>query len=100
MEEQLISLETARLLKEKGCNLEKCHCGGYPECICSDKRITQSLAQKWLRDSKGILVLVVLDSKGLRYDITRNNATIECKDYHLSYEGTLEEGLKQALKII
>ena len=114
MEEQVVTLEVARLLKEKSfVNGSQAfynanngvfyvqtsvYINGLDEEFIEAP--TQALAQKWLRDSKGILVLVVLDSRGLRYDITINNATIECKDYHLSYEGTLEEGLKQALKLI
>lgn len=118
MTEPLVSLEVAKLLKDKGFNewcewaiddkgemydldaftelgrLNKLHPVGFYSMT------TQALAQKWLWESKGILVLVVLDSKGLRYNITRKNVTVECADYHLSYEGTLEEGLKQALKLI
>lgn len=78
MTEQLISFETAKLAKEKGfkekinnwyihkdehtiyvLNYKRgglippiiCGCGLYPAC-------SQSLLQKWLRDTKGIFVLI------------------------------------------
>ena len=64
MKEELISLETAILAKEVGCDLTRCECGGFPECICEENdkiRITQSLLQKWLRDTHKIIALVTFN---------------------------------------
>ena len=59
MQEQLISQETFKLTKSKGCILKRCICGGFPECICTDKRITQSLLAKWLREKHNIYIIVL-----------------------------------------
>ena len=59
MKEQLISLKTDLLSKERGCNLEICTCGGYPECICDNvgrTRITQSLLQKWIEENHDLYI--------------------------------------------
>jgi hypothetical protein len=68
MEEQLISIKTAKLANEKGFDLqEPCTCGGYPDCICESVREsvkdhiyipTQALLQKWLREKHDIHIYV------------------------------------------
>ena len=104
MEEQLISFETAKLAKEKGCNLENCTCGGYPDCICYDKRISQSLLAKWLREKHGIDILVQRDfSNGIKkyiltpcFDkpIPKGYESVEKNNYEEAYEIGLQEALK------
>ena len=105
MEHTRINFETAKLAKEKGCNLENCTCGGYPDCICSDKRISQSLLAKWLREKHNIIVLV--DYEGIdgyyykyyyyinevqKYDASGKN--------YITFEEAYEIGLQEALKLI
>ena len=105
MKDTLITFETAKLAKEKGCNLENCTCGGYPDCICSDKRISQSLLAKWLREEHNIIVIVDYEGidgyyykfysyKGMKqfYDASNKNFK--------TFEEALEIGLQEALKLI
>lgn len=124
MTESLVSLEVAKLLKDKGFN-------EYCEWAIDDKgemydldefaelsRLntlhpagfysmpTQTLAQKWLRDTQRVIVLVDYDSTDTEYwcnitymDSSRKEAFttgLSCD----TYESALEEGLKQALKLI
>ena len=107
MKEKLISLETAILAKEVGCNLTRCECGGFPECICEENdklRITQSLLQKWLREIYSIDVYVaprINSVTGIR-EYWATLFTIDCSmtistDTHKSFEEVLEEGLYRAL---
>ena len=101
MEEQLISFETAKLAKEKGCDLESCTCGGYPECICYDKRISQSLLAKWLREKHNIHLIAYKNINIDGYDwcyITTDGIT-NINSYK-TYEEAYEIGLYQALKLI
>ena len=105
MEEQLISFETAKLAKEKGCNLENCTCGGYPECICSDKRISQSLLSKWLREKYDIDVIINTyrnqNQKYYKYFISEKSKNlIKSEEYYDTYEEAYEIGLQEALKLI
>ena len=101
MEDTRISFETAKLAKEKGCNLENCTCGGYPDCICSDKRISQSLLAKWLREEHNIHLIAYKNINIDRYDwcfITTDGIT-NINSYK-TYEEALEVGLQEALKLI
>ena len=105
MEEQSISFETAKLAKEKGCNLENCTCGGYPDCICSDKRISQSLLAKWLREKYDIDVIINTyrnqNQKYYKYFISeKSKDVIKSEEYYNTYEDALEIGLQEALKLI
>lgn len=96
MEEQLVSLEVARLLKEQGFN--EYH---YP---------TKSFAQKWLRETKNLHICIIKDASGYSYDICKeDNGTHIAEGIFKgpndggewdTYEEALEEGLKQALKLI
>lgn len=83
MEEQLVSLEVARLLKKKGfCNgsthyysnlnsKQELHKNDNGAVYINGMELdfiespTQSLVQRWLRDKHGFFVLVELDSIGL-----------------------------------
>lgn len=103
MKEPLITSQTTELAKEKGCYLESCHCGGYPECICSDKRISQSLLQKWLRDVHKIIVLIEyldLDEYCYFYSIMEHPRELNMDEYYKEYEEALEIGLIEGLKMI
>lgn len=93
MEEQLVSLKVAQLLSLHG--------------FCDNKSVTsptQSLAQKWLRDTKGIVVIVDVDFTELKcyycniYDHSRLLA--KQSSNYITYEEALEEGLEIALRLI
>ncbi len=101
MEDTRINFETAKLAKEKGCNLENCTCGGYPDCICSDKRISQSLLSKWLREKHNIHLIAYKNINIDGYDwcfITTDGIT-NINSYK-TYEEAYEIGLREALKLI
>ena len=101
MENTRITFETAKLVKEKGCNLENCTCGGYPDCICSDKRISQSLLAKWLRENHNIHLIAYKNINIDGYDwcfITTDGIT-NINSYK-TYEEAYEIGLQAALKLI
>ena len=109
MDEQLISFETAKLAKEKGCDLENCTCGGYPDCICSDKRISQSLLAKWLREKHEIYVTPresYAFDQTLEFVCSVNNIFVnhgnndEPVNRFKTYEESYEIGLQEALKLI
>ena len=104
MQEELVTLETAKLAKEKGCNLENCTCGGYPDCICYDKRISQSLLAKWLREQHNIHLIAYKNINIDGYDwcfITTDGITNinSYKTYEEAYEIGLQEALKQISNI-
>ena len=101
MEDTRINFETAKLAKEKGCNLENCTCGGYPDCICYDKRISQSLLAKWLREEHNIHLIAYKNINIDGYDwcfITTDGIT-NINSYK-TYEEAYEIGLQEALKLI
>lgn len=121
MEEQLVSLEVARLLEEKG------FCNGSAYCYDNFKQElhrngndsiyingleedyievpTQSLVQKWIRE-KGIHIGVYANASGWGWILTKCGGNgscikeIEDDTFFDTYEDALEEGLKQALKLI
>lgn len=121
MEEQLVSLEVAKLLKEKGFCVGSTHF--YSNLNSKEELVdnkgayyingmeldyieapTKSLAQKWLRDTKGVIVIIDCDTTGTFYYysskvISKDNNCI-VGHYQRTYEEALEEGLKQALKLI
>jgi hypothetical protein len=129
MKEELITLETAKLAKEKGFDLKFCHTGwhgdfgdlvgdNYPflgtysyltSIHCNNKdehqiqRPTQSLLQKWLRDIHGIhLTPTSISQESWQCHITKKGDVLG-KNYiedAYSYEEALEDGLKEALKLI
>lgn len=123
MTEELVTLETAKLLKEKGFN-EYCEnvidinnmlrktlyrinddlpkqCFSHP---------TQSIAQKWLRETKNIHICVYNCACGYGYEISKaNNGTHIASSVYKgtndggewdTYEEALEAGLQEALKLI
>ena len=101
MKENLVGFFVAKLAKEKGCNLENCTCGGYPDCICSDKRISQSLLAKWLREEHNIHLIAYKNINIDGYDwcyITTDGIT-NINSYK-TYEEAYEIGLQEALKLI
>jgi len=102
MKEKLISLECAKLAKEKGFNI-----------ICRDFSIigdgkdtqslyipTQSLLQKWLREKHNIYIWITDWDKKYGVEITDNEGNKYQSQGIGTYEQTLEVGLLEALKLI
>lgn len=123
MTEELVALETAKLLKEKGFN-EYCkdiinHKGIMMETIFRTSKDlpklfyscpTQSFTQKWLRETKNIHICVYNCACGYGYEISKadNGTHIASSVYKGTndggewdtYEEALESGLQEALKLI
>lgn len=96
MTEELVTLETLKLLEKKGF-----HEYNYP---------TQSIAQKWLRETKNLYIEIYRNACGYGYIIVKaNNGTwMEDDDSKGpndggnwdAYEEALEAGIQEALKLI
>ena len=120
MEEQLISLETAKLAKEKGFN-EICdsHFEKDGETYDSyglpfkpnDKqeheilyaRPSQSLLQKWLREEHKIHIVImpcIIPSNEVKYYIFTGKLKWDWAELFDTYEEALEVGLQEALKLV
>lgn len=127
MTEELVTLETAKLLKEKGFN-EPCMIAiniedgrqygtsrtnsELPIKVCSYP--TQSVAQKWLREIRGVYVYVEpVIGKRWKLSFCDFNVPTEENDWmeneinkgngykvYVTYEEALEAGLQEALKLI
>lgn len=121
MKKEFVTLETAKLLKEKGFN-EDCKTffidkkgsitkrlslknEDLPESCYS--RPSQSIVQKWLRETKNLHVEIsYMYGNYWIYDILTipKHDLIGLADrpliHYESYEGALEEGIKEALKLI
>ena len=120
MTEELVTLETAKLLRKKGYNE---YCGlvigdngneaivafrtnnDFPEGAYS--RPTQSFAKKWLREVKGIHVEISYMYGGYwTYDILTipEHDLVGLSDrpiiHYKSYEEALEAGIQEVLKLI
>lgn len=116
MKEQLISLETAKLAKEKGfwtlCDFihstqfdrpvkRKYHPQPFPDVFYEAP--TQSLLQKWLRDKYKIhLTITSISQESWQYHITMIGDSLgeNYKEDFYTYEEALEAGLLEALKLI
>lgn len=129
MTEELVTLETAKLLKEKGFK-EDVFTFYEVDCVEGDMILsetydesenfnekndclsapTQSLAQKWLRETKNIHICVYNCACGYGYEISKadNGTHITSSVYEGPndggkwdiYEEALEAGLQEALKLI
>jgi hypothetical protein len=129
MTEELVTLETAKLLKEKGFK-EDVFTFYEVDCVEGDMILsetydesenfnekndclsapTQSLAQKWLRETKNIHICVYNCACGYGYEISKadNGTHITSSVYEGTndggkwdtYEEALEAGLQEALKLI
>lgn len=123
MTEELVTLETAKLLKEKGFN-------EYCKYVISDKGLMmetifrtskdlpksfyscpmQSIAQKWLRETKNLHIEIYRSAVGYGYAIVKaDNGTWQEDDDSRgpndgglwdTYEEALEAGIQEALKLI
>jgi hypothetical protein len=122
MTEELVTLETAKLLKEKGFNEfcefayadEDLHIMGlhstnsfFNEIGCGYTAPTKSIAQKWLRETKNLHIEIsYMYGNYWIYDILTipNHDLVGLSDrpivHYKSYEEALEAGLQEALKLI
>lgn len=109
---ELVTLETAELLKEKGFKLRKYlidvstlhHCYKYLFVA------SQSVAQKWLRETKNLHISIIRNACGYSYDICKaDNGTHIAEGVFKgpndggewdTYEAALEAGIFEALKLI
>lgn len=112
MTEELITLETAKLLKEKGFQQRKYlinvstlhHCYKYLSVP------PQSVAQKWLRETKNLHIEIYRNACGYGYVIVKANNGTWMEDDDAkgpndggnwdTYEEALEAGIFEALKLI
>lgn len=130
MKEELVTLETAKLLKEKGFN-EFCEFAYADSDLHIIKMMmqnngfedlglegysapTQSIAQKWLREIKGVYVWVEpVIGKRWKVSFCDFNVPIEESDWmedkinkgngypvYDTYEEALEAGIQEVLKLI
>lgn len=123
MTEELVTLETAKLLKEKGFN-EYCkdiinHKGIIMETIFRTSKDlpklfylcpTQYIAQKWLRETKNLHIEIYRSAVGYGYAIVKaDNGTWQEDDDSRgpndgglwdTYEEALETGIRESLKLI
>lgn len=93
MTEELVTLETFKMLEEKGFN--EYH---YP---------TKSIAQRWLRETKNLHIEIsYMYENYWIYDILTipNHDLVGLSDrpiiHYKSYEESLEAGIQEALKLI
>lgn len=112
MAEELVTLETAKLLKEKGFNERKylIDVSTLNYCYKYLSVPPQSIAQKWLRETKNIHICVYNYACGYGYEISKadNGTHITSSVYEGPndggkwdiYEEALEAGLQEALKLI
>lgn len=115
MTEELVTLETAKILIEKGFN--ECRNVVDISNMSNDdlpKRCflqpTQSIAQKWLREIKNLHIEIYRNACGYGYIIVKANNGTWMEDDDAkgpndvgnwdTYEEALEAGLVEALKLI
>lgn len=112
MTEELVTLETAKMLKEKGFQQRKYlinvstlhHCYKYLSVP------PQSVAQKWLRETKNLHIEIYRNACGYGYAIVKANNGTWMEDDDAkgpndggnwdTYEEALEAGIFEALKLI
>lgn len=128
MTEELVTLETAKLLKEKGFK-EDVFTFYEAECVEGDPELfegykaenfnvitdcfsapSQSIAQKWLRETKNLHIEIYRSAVGYGYAIVKaDNGTWQEDDDSRgpndgglwdTYEEALEAGIQEALKLI
>ena len=123
MTEEFVTLETAKLLKEKGFNeycknvididnilrvtLYRTNSNLPKQCFSLP---TQSLAQRWLRETKNLHIEIYRSAVGYGYAIVKaDNGTWQEDDDSRgtndgglwdTYEEALEAGIQEALKLI
>lgn len=109
MTEELVTLETAELLKEKGFSGGKyiIDVSTLPHCYKFLSVPPQSIAQKWLRETKNLHIEIsYMYENYWTYDILTipSHDLIGLSDrpiiHYNTYEEALEAGLQEALMLI
>lgn len=124
MVERLVTIETTKRLKEKGFNkycenIAKEDNGWKTQRICNINyvlpescyfRPSQTIAQKWLRETKNLHICIYNNASGYGYEISKaDNGTHISNDLSDgpndggkwdTYEEALEAGIQEALKFI
>lgn len=123
MKEEFVALETAKLLKEKGfreyCKdvIDKNNIIRETLYRTNDElpkqcysRPTQSIAQKWLRETKNLHIAIIRNACGYGYDICKADNGTHITDGIFdgpndggqwdTYEEALEAGIQEALKLL
>lgn len=125
MIEELVTSQTAKMLKEKGfnkfcsfayideyCNLMSVHTTNslIDKMGLGYSAPTQSFAQKWLRETKNLHLSIIRNACGYSYDICKaDNGTHIAEGVFKgpndggewdTYEEALEAGIFEALKLI
>lgn len=115
MTEELVTLDTAKMLIEKGFNecrnvvdISNMSNDDLPKRCFSQP--TQSLAQKWLRETKNLHIEIYRSACGYGYAIVKANNGTWMEDDDAkgpndggnwdTYEEALEAGIFEALKLI
>jgi hypothetical protein len=126
MKEEFVTLETAKLLKEKGfdertlyayqnngmlyCNTDRIAMAYNSLPIYQICAPIQSFAQKWLRETKNLHISIIRNACGYGYDICKADNGTHITDGIFkgtndggqwdTYEEALEVGIQEALKLI
>ena len=117
IEEQFVSFDTAKMLKEAGFDVPctsqstegKCIWNvGYPYNFNQDEfgysRPTQALAARWLREGHHIFIMLTPVIQGWMYDLfdLKKHQYILCNEDAMtkSYEAAFETALREAIKLI
>ncbi len=108
MTEELVTLETAKILKRKGFQQRKylINISTLHYCYKYLSVPPQSVAQKWLRENHSIHIAVDFNQYGRwyyrLYDIKDYDflSETEVDKIYKSYEEALEAGIQEALKLI
>ena len=130
MTEELVTLETAKVLKEKGfkedvsvfyelvCEegsyeyelFESYDAQNYNASVYSFSAPTQYIVQKWLRETKNMHVCIYRSASGYGYDISKADNGTHITDGIFdgpndggqwdTYEEALEVGIQEALKLV
>lgn len=100
IEESYVSYDTAKLLQEAGFNVP-CR-GGYHVNRFRCEAPTQALAARWLREAHNIDVMVdVYNSDYYVCNVYKNKHLMIIRNIVTSsFEEALEEGLREAIKLI
>lgn len=99
IEEDYVSVETARLLREKGFDPDECEVH-YDPYNHQEYEITHQMARKWLIENYNIHIEVRYFpmSNIYRYVIIHSPATFENIDSHPQYFNKDEEACEAAIK--
>lgn len=111
MTEELVTLETAKMLKEKGFPQRKyfINVSTLHNCYKYLSVPPQSVVQRWLRETKNLHITIYNSASGYTYDISKADmgTVLYCfpegpndAGNWGTYEEALEAGIRESLKLI